>query len=185
MEDKDIIDLYWQRSDQAIEESDKKYGRYCHTIAYNICRNIEDSEECVSDTWFKSWNIMPPKRPEVLHSFFGSICRNLSLDLWRRKNAGKRGGGEIKLAYEELSGCIPENADPESVVETRELEEAIRSFIHGLPECERRTFLARYYFLMPIKEIAKQQNEGLSKTKMSLHRTREKLRAQLRKEGLC
>lgn len=185
MEDREIVDLYWQRCDSAIEESDRKYGRYCHTIAYNICSDNEDSRECVSDTWFKSWNIMPPKRPNVLKSFFGSICRNLALDLWRRKTASKRGGGETELAYEELSGCVPEDADPEKIIEAQELEEAVRSFIHKLPQYERRTFLARYYFLLPIAEIARQQNEGLSKTKMCLYRTREKLREELRKEGLC
>ena len=185
MEDRDIIDLYWQRSDRAIEESSIKYGRYCHTIAYNICLNNEDSEECVSDTWFKSWNAMPPKRPEVLHSFFGSICRNLALDLWRSKRALKRGSGEIDLAYDELSECIGNSANPEKILEAQELERVVSTFIHELPENERRTFLARYYFMLPIKEIAKRQNEGLSKTKMCLYRSREKLKKLLEQEGLC
>ena len=185
MEDKDIIDLYWQRNDCAIEESDRKYGHYCHTIAYNICSSSEDSEECVSDTWFKSWNLMPPKRPEVLRSFFGSICRNLALDLWRHRRAVKRGGGEIEFVYDELSDCISGGTEPEIIVEANELEAAIRDFIHALPEHDRRTFLARYYFMLPVKEIAKRQNEGLSKTKMCLYRTREKLKETLVKEGLC
>ena len=185
MEDREIVDLYWQRSDNAIEESDKKYGNYCHKIAYNVCSNHEDSEECVSDTWFKAWNIMPPKRPSALNSFFGSICRNFALDVWRRKTAMKRGGGETALVYEELSGCIGDNAQPENVVEAKELEEAVRNFIHALPERERRIFLARYYFILPVAEIAKRQHEGLSKTKMTLYRTREKLIKELRKEGLC
>lgn len=185
MEDREIVDLYWRRSDAAIEESDRKYGNYCHKIAYNICANHEDSEECVSDTWFKAWNIMPPKRPNVLNSFFGSICRNLALDLWRRKNAKKRGGGETELVFEELSDCIGAGSEPEKQVEAMELEEAVSQFIHGLPDRERRIFLARYYFILPVAEIAKRQHEGVGKTKMTLYRTREKLMEELRKEGLC
>ena len=126
---------------------------------------------------------MPPKRPAILQSFFAGICRNLSLDLWRRKNTGKRGRGETELALEELSECISAPSDPEEIVEEREPEAAVGKFIHSLPDYERRTFLARYYFMLPIKEIAKRQNEGLSKTKMCLYRTREKLAQELKRRA--
>ena len=103
MEDKEIIDLYWQRSDRAIAETDRKYGRYCGTIAYNICRSREDAEECVGDTWFRAWGLMPDKRPGILSSFLGGITRSLALDRYRSQHRQKRGGGETALALEELA----------------------------------------------------------------------------------
>ena len=102
-----LVTLYWQRSDQAIPETDRKYGRYCHAIAYNIMTNYEDAEECVNDTWFRAWNLMPDKRPTILSTFLGTISRNLALDRYRRRSRQKRGGGETELALDELEDCIP------------------------------------------------------------------------------
>ena len=92
MEDSAIIDLYWAREERALSETDTKYGGYCRSIAHNILRNREDTEECVSDTWLHAWNAMPPQRPSILSSFLGRITRNLSFDRCRRQNAEKRGG---------------------------------------------------------------------------------------------
>ena len=98
MEDKQIVDLYWQRSDLAISETNQKYGRYCRTIAYNICGIAEDAEECVNDTWFRAWNLMPDQRPSVLSAFLGRITRSISIDRIKAKNRIKRGGGEATLS---------------------------------------------------------------------------------------
>ena len=103
MEDQAIVELYWQRSDRAIAETERKYGRYCHKIAWNICMNCQDAEECVNDTWFRAWNLMPDKRPAALPGFLGGITRNLAIDRYKTKNRKKRGGGETELALEELS----------------------------------------------------------------------------------
>ena len=103
MEDSAIIDLYWAREERALSETDTKYGGYCRSIAHNILRNREDTEECVSDTWLHAWNAMPPQRPSILSSFLGRITRNLSFDRCRRQNAEKRGGGSLPLALDELS----------------------------------------------------------------------------------
>ena len=113
MEDRQIVDLYWQRSDLAISETNQKYGRYCHTIAYNICGTKEDAEECVSDTWFRAWNLMPDRRPTVLSAFLGRITRNFAINLIQSKNRIKRGGGEAVLALDELEECIPGGTNPE------------------------------------------------------------------------
>ena len=102
--DSAIIDLYWARKEQALEETDLKYGGFCRTIAYNILHSREDSEECVNDTWMRAWNTMPPQRPSVLQSFLGKITRNLSLDRYKASRADKRGGGQMPLALEELGG---------------------------------------------------------------------------------
>ena len=185
MEDAAIVDLYWQRSDQAISETDRKYGKYCHTIAYNICANNEDAEECVNDTWFSAWNMMPDKRPSILSTFLGYITRNFALDRFKAKNAQKRGGGETPLALEELENCIPSLSNVEQRYEEKELEAAIDRFVSTLPRADRRMFIARYWFLAPISEISEKMGCSQSKTKMTLFRTRNKLRMYLEEEGLC
>ena len=98
MEDREIVDLYWAREEQALEETQSKYGAYCWRIAHNILRSREDSEECVNDTWLRAWNAMPPQRPAILSSFLGCITRNLSLDRYKAGRTGKRGGGQLPLA---------------------------------------------------------------------------------------
>lgn len=185
MEDSAIVDLYWQRSDQAISETDRKYGRYCHTIAYNICASNEDAEECVNDTWFSAWNLMPDKRPSILSTFLGYITRNFALNRYKAKYAKKRGGGETSLALDELSECIPAVISIEQHYEEKELEAAIDAFVSTLSETDRRMFIARYWFLASVAEISKKMNCSQSKTKTSLYRTRNKLRAYLQEEGLC
>ena len=185
MEDSAIVDLYWQRSDQAISETDSKYGRYCHTIAYNICASNEDAEECVNDTWFRAWNLMPDKRPSVLSTFLGYITRNFALNRYKARTSKKRGGGETPLALSELEECIPTVIDIEQFYEEKELEAAIDAFVSTLPETDRRLFIARYWFLESIAEISKKLGYSQSKVKSSLYRSRGKLRAYLQEEGLC
>jgi len=184
MQDAEIVALYWQRSDRAIPESARKYGRYCHTIAYNICLNNEDAEECVNDTWLGAWNAMPEARPNLLSAFLGAISRNLALDRFRRQNSLKRGGGETALALEELAECVPGETDVEGALEEKELAQAVDTFLAALPEEERKIFVARYWFLAPTAEIAKKLGFSEGKVKMTLSRGRKKLRAYLEKEGL-
>ena len=185
MEDSAIVDLYWQRSDQAISETDRKYGRYCHTIAYNICADNEDAEECVNDTWFSAWNSMPDKRPSVLSTFLGYITRNFAIDRFKARKARKRGGGEMPLALDELEECISSPVDPAQEIEQKELESAVDAFVSGLSDTERRMFIARYWFLIPVAEISERMGCSQSKTKTTLYRTRNKLRTYLQGEGLC
>jgi len=185
MEDSMIVELYWQRSDNAIPETARKYGRYCHAIAYNICNSNEDAEECVNDTWFRAWNLMPDKRPPALSPFLGGITRNFALDLFKTKNRKKRGGGETILALDELADCIPDNADLEREYELAEFERAIGSFTANLPETDQKIFVARYWYLIPVAEIAKKLGFTQSKTKSILFRIRKKLRVYLREENLC
>ena len=185
MEDSAIVDLYWQRSEQAISETDRKYGRYCHTIAYNICADNEDAEECVNDTWFSAWNSMPDKRPSVLSTFLGYITRNFAIDRFKLNNARKRGGGEMPLALDELEECISSPVDPAQEIEQKELESAVDAFVSGLSDTERRMFIARYWFLIPVAEISERMGCSQSKTKTTLYRTRNKLRTYLQGEGLC
>ena len=105
MEDQGILDLFFARSEQAIAETDRKYGGYCYSIAYNILSSKEDSEESVNDTYLAAWNLIPPRKPNFLNAFLGKITRHISIDRWRKLNARKRGGKETVLALEELGEC--------------------------------------------------------------------------------
>lgn len=126
LEDRQIIELYWQKNADAISETASKYGAYCFTIAENILHSTEDSEECVNDTWLHAWNAIPPQKPNILRLFLAKITRNLSFDRFNARNAEKRGGGEIALVLEELGECFGGGADTEAAYEAKELREAIQ-----------------------------------------------------------
>ena len=183
MEDRQIVDLYLMRSEDAISETEKKYGRYCHYIAYCILENDEDAKEIVNDTYLKTWNTVPPNRPDPLKTYVGMITRQLSLDRYEEKHAQKR-GGETALVLEELAECIPSSKTAEDTLETHELTRMLNEFLDGLSTEERRVFLCRYWYLDPVKDIAKRFSFGESKVKMILKRTREKLLILLEKEGI-
>ena len=185
MEDNRIIDLYWAREEQALTETERKYGGYCRTIARNILKIHEDAEECVSDTWLNAWNAMPPKRPSVLSAFLGKITRNLAFDRWKAAHAEKRGGGSLPLVLDELDECIASAYSLEREVENRELAAALNRFLAQLPETERALFVSRYWFLAPVRELSKKFGFSESKTASMLHRTRGRLRRFLIEEGLA
>ena len=184
MDDQAIVQLYWNRSEAAIAETDRKYGHYCFSIAHNILNNTEDSQECVSDTYLAAWRAMPPKKPAILSTFLGKITRRISLNRWRNKSRKKRGGGEVILALEELRECIPSSEDVERRMEQRELSRAITQFLAGLAETERNVFVCRYWYLADVKRISKAFGFTESKVKSMLHRTRIRLKAYLTQEGL-
>jgi RNA polymerase sigma-70 factor (ECF subfamily) len=181
MEDLHIIELYWQRDESAIKESQTKYGGYCSTIANNILHSAEDTEECVNDTWFRAWNTMPPEKPNRLAVFLGKITRNLAIDKYRRDKSQKYGGGQIALCLDELGECIGENSPIEDRVALKEL---LNIFLSELPDKNRDIFLLRYWYLMPIAEIAERYNTSDGAVKKILQRIREKLKTYLEKEGV-
>lgn len=183
MDDDRIVELYWERSESAISETAKKYGDYCHYIAYNILYNREDAEESVNDTWLDAWNNMPPHKPSILSTFLGKITRRISIDKWRRKHAGKRGGGEMALVLDELEDCVSAPTDVETVIEQQEMTRVIKEYLDSLPTTERRVFLRRYWYMDSIAGIARDFDFSESKTASMLHRTRQKLRDKLESEG--
>lgn len=183
MNDNQIVDLYWARSESAISETSAKYGSYCHTIAYQILNSLEDSEECVSDTWFRAWNTMPPQRPSCLKAFLGKITRNLSLDRYDMRTAQKRGSGQLPSALEELQQCIPAPGGEEQVIEQLVLTQILNRFLGELSREQRRIFLRRYWYLSSIDEIARDFHISESKVKMTLLRSRKKLKKRLEEEG--
>lgn len=184
MEDARIVDLYWARSENAISETSAKYGKYCYAIAYNVLANHEDADESVNDTYLDAWNNMPPHRPSILSTFLGKITRRISIDKWRGRTAEKRGGGEIVLALDELSDCVPSDHNVEHEVEAAELAKVIDDFVMSLPLMDRRVFICRYWYLDPISVISQQFSFSESKVKMMLHRQRKKLLSYLEKEAI-
>lgn len=184
MEDSRILDLYFQRSEQAIAETDKKYGGYCYSIAYQILFSPQDAEERVSDAYLAAWNAIPPKRPASLGAYLGRITRNLSIDLWRSWSAHKRGGGEFPLCLDELRDCASGQPSVEERQIQKEVIEKLNDFLGRLPERERRVFLCRYWYMDSIQSIA--DSFGFTQTRVTtmLSRTRAKLRKELQKEGL-
>lgn len=184
MEDRDIIALYLERNQEAIAETEKKYGRYCYAIAYNILYNAEDAEESVNDALMNAWNSIPPHTPTVLSAFLGKLTRYVSLKKWRYARTQKRGGGETALAYEELSDCIPGGKSVEEELQEKELAEMIDRFLDELPAVERRLFICRYWYFDDISTISKQFGFSSSKVKSMLHRIRKKLLSRLSEEGV-
>ncbi len=183
MEDSSIVDLYFLRSESAIVETDRKYGRYCFTIADNILSNREDSEESVSDTYLAAWKSIPPRRPAILSTYLGKITRRIAIDRWRARSADKRGGGEVILALEELQECVSDRSNPEEFAAKKELGRSINRFLDGLPVQERNVFLLRYWYLHSVAEIAAKFGWSQSKVTSMLYRMRKKLHKQLIKEG--
>lgn len=186
MDDKQILDLYWERSEAAISETSKKYGKYCRYIASNILHNDEDSEECVNDTYLRAWNSIPPNRPSVLKTFLGKITRNLSLDRYELLNAKKRNGGQMSLIFDEIQECIPSLDSTENIVEEIALTDILNRFLSSLSLEQRKIFMRRYWYLSPIKEIATEYGMSESKIKMSLFRSRNELKKIIRERRyLC
>ena len=184
MEDQQIIELFNEHSETAISETAKKYGKYCYTIAYHILYNEQDSEECVNDTYFKTWEAIPPQYPNKLAAFLGKITRNIALNRYRYYIRQKREKNQVTLALEELQECIPDSNSIEQAIEEKYLIEVINRFLYDLPKEKRMIFLRRYWYLSSIQEIAGDYEMSESKVKMTLLRVRNKLKQLLEKEGI-
>lgn len=183
MEDKAILDLYFARDEQAITETDQKYGGYCYSIANRILNSNEDSEETVSDTLWQTWESIPPKRPTFLRLFLAKVTRNLAFSRWRKTSAMKRGGGETELVLEELAGCIPGTEQVDDQLNAKELAAAIRRFLDTLPERDQDIFLRRYFYVEDAESIAVRYGIRRSNVNIILSRTRAKLKTYLTQEG--
>ena len=185
MTDAEILELYWNRSEDAIAETDRQYGGYFRFIANQILRNIEDAKETVNDTYWKAWNVIPPQKPDPLKAFLGRITRQLSINRLEQNTAAKRGGGQYALSLEELAACIPDGSSEEALVSRIALTDALNRFLRGLPKEHRQIFLLRYWYAASIGEIATFFGISQSKATSILFRARNKLKAFLEKEGFA
>lgn len=181
MEDKRIIELFFARSEDAIKESAKKYGRYLRRIALNVLGNVQDCEEIENDTYLRAWNSIPPENPSSLKGYLAVICRNLACNRYNVNTAKKR--GECEAAISELSDALPED-DGRDLADSFALRRAVASFIGSLDEKTRNIFLQRYFYLYPLSVIAKSNGMKESAVSMLLFRTRKKLKEHLQKEDI-
>lgn len=179
MEDNQIIELYWNRNEKAISETDLKYGKYCNHIAYNILQDIEDSNECVNDTYLKTWNCIPPKKPDVFKLFLAKITRNLAIDKYR-KNKHKSTMEEV---LDELNDCTS-NTNIENEVVYSDMLKNINIFLDNLPIDKRRIFIDRYWFFESIEIISTKYELNKGNVKMILSRIRKNLKEYLKEVEL-
>ena len=183
MKDTDIVALYWDRNEEAIVQTQRKYGAYLSKVAYNILSDFEDSKECVNDTYLAAWNSMPTNRPSILSTYLGKIVRQISIDVFRKRNTLKRYASEYAVSLDELGDSFSDGMTPELELDAKLLDEAINRFVQGLPDDARNTFIGRYYFFDSLKDVAAYCSMSESKAKSLLYRTRQSLKKYLVKEG--
>lgn len=183
MKDEEIIELYFDRNERAIEETDSKYGNYLTVVADNILKNELEVEECLNDTYLRVWNVIPPTRPQIFRVFIGRITRNLAFDRYEKFHAKKRGDGAIEEVLDELQECIPANHNVEATILGNELSEIINDFVNSLPEKEALIFVGRYFYTEDISSIAKKLGMTNNNVSVILNRLRGKLQKRLLKEG--
>lgn len=182
MEDYRIVDMYWDRDEGAIAESDRKYGRMLNSLSFALLSSREDAEECVNDTYIDAWNAMPTARPDNLGAFLSKITRRISIDRFRAKHRQKRGG--VDNLTLELMDCIPSSESVESEYENERLKEALDSFLYSLDREKRVMFVRRYFYSHSIEQISEQMKISVSKVKTTLFRVRKSLKEYLEKEEL-
>lgn len=183
MDDKSIIELYFARNEQAIAETEKKYGALCRYIASNVLAVKEDVEECVSDVMLGLWNAIPPDSPRDLRAYVGKAVRNRAHEMVRDANAWKR-GGRVQIVSEELLSTIPDGCDLASDFEAKRAGEIINRVLERLGKTDRKIFILRYWMGLSYTQIMAQTGAGESRVKMSLNRTRKKIADELGKEGI-
>lgn len=183
MEDAKIITLFWQRDEQAVKETHAAYGSRLYSLSNRILNNHEDAEESVNDTYMETWKSIPPKKPTYFYAYLAAICRNLSLDKLDWRTAAKR-NAEVVALTQELENCVPDRQS-EGDFERQELRRIFEAFLNCLSKENRLIFLRRYLYADSVAEIAQRYGISESKVKTQLHRTRNKLRAALEKEGIA
>lgn len=185
MDDNGIIQLYWDRNDQAIQATSDKYGPYCKAIARNILNSEEDAEECVNDTYLNAWNAMPTHWPEQLAAFLGKITRNLSFNKYKHNHTEKRGGGEMALILDELTDCVSDKDAIDQVIDRQELIKSIHSYLRSLSASKRNLFVRRYWYADSVAEIARDSGMLHGTVSKTLERTRKELKAYLIERGFA
>lgn len=184
MKDEEILALYNARSEEAVVQTARKYGAYCHTVAYRILENESDAEECVNDTYLRAWAAIPPEEPRRLGAYLATITRRLSLNVLRRRHSEKNGGGQLTAVLEELQDCLPSRESTEALTEDIVIRDTLNRFLAQCAVRERHVFLCRYFRMDTTAQIAREQGTTENYVYVTLHRLRKKLRGMLEKEGI-
>ena len=183
LNDQQIVELYWQRDESALQITAACYGATLTTVAQRILDDRAESEETVNDTYLKAWNVIPPHKPNKLGAFLAKITRELAIDRYRRRKAEKRAASQYALSLEELGECIPGGETPDEALDSQVLAEHIGAYLATLKPSVRQAFVDRYFFALSLQEIADKQGVTLPWVKTALHRARQGLRKYLEKEG--
>ena len=183
MEDKDIIDLYWKRDESAITETDKKYGKYLYHIAYNVLRDNMDCEESLNDTYFSTWNKIPPTKPIAFQVFLSKIMRGIAVDKFRKKTAEKRIPSELTSSLDELDECMAFEASAEESFIVGQLSVILNTYLRNLGKREVLIFICRYYYSDSIEDIAKMLKVSQSTVFRDLAKIRKGLKEQIEQVG--
>lgn len=183
MEDRQIVELYWQRREQAIRETERRYGQTLQGLAYRILSDREDSHECVNDTYLHTWNSLPPHKPDSLGAYVVRILRHTAIDRYRRRKAEKRSGSEYALSLEELAECVSGSDTPQTEAEATALAETIGAWLSARPEPVQQAFMQRYFYAESLETIARRLSMPLGSVKSLLFRARQDLRTYLEQEG--
>ena len=183
MEDSRIIDLFFERRDEAVAETEAKYHAYCYSIALRMLKNNEDAEECVNDVMLALWKSIPPNRPEKLSSYLAALTRNESINRLRKANSKKHDGGKELLPLEELAELETENDDPQAAAEEAELTALVQAFVEGLPPVQQSIFIDRYWFWDSVTDISIRLGYSEARIYTILHRLRKKLSQILKEKG--
>ena len=182
MDDKQIINLFFQRDEDAIKVVDEKYGSKLKALAANILQSREDGLECINDTYMKAWNSIPPARPEYLFAFLAASVRNIAIDMIRKNNAGKRQAKVVELT-KELEECIGDGG-LQTHLDKEDIGEMLSHFLETVDKNKRVIFLRRYWYSDSIKDISERMQMSESAVKVTLHRMRKELRKYMESEGL-
>ena len=183
MNDSEIIALYFARDSRAVSETKAVCGAYCFAVANNILGNAEDAEECVNDALLAAWNSVPPARPDNVRLYLAKLTRNIAVNRYHARFAGKRGGGETALVLDELSECIPGGESVSGAVEAKQIALAVNAFVRTLSRRDAGIFIRRCFFSEPVSVVAKRFHISENNVNVILARTRKKLRSYLEKEG--
>ena len=183
MDDRKIVELFWRRDENAIAETRRRYGGFCHAIALRILSDRQDAEECVSDTWLAAWNAIPPQRPAHLQPWLGRVVRNLAINRWEKNRTQKRYAG-VELLLDELSEAIPSPQTVERTLEARELGELISAWLRDLPAQDRKLFLRRYWNGEALKDLAGPLGESPEQLAQRAFRLRRALKIELERNGV-
>ena len=183
MSDENIVTLYWLRDEQAIKETDRKYGKFLLSVANNIVHNVRDSEECLSDTYVSAWNAIPPAKPTILQSFLAAIMRRTTINRFHANNCQKRIASEFAVSLSELEDFIADESNLETEIETKELAKIISNFVNALPDRQMYIFVSRYYIADPLLTISRDLGCSVSTVKRELEAIKTGLKKRLESEG--
>lgn len=184
MEDKQIVEMFFERDEQALKIVEKKYGGLCFCIANNILHSESEAEECVNDTYLAAWDSIPPQKPNKLSAFLAKIVRNKALNRYERDNSIKRGGSELKLILSELNEDIASKNDTEELFDEHLITDIINNYLHSISKNKAAIFIQRYFWCFSVDKIAENTGRSYNSIVTSLHRMRNELKQKLKNGGV-